>query len=131
MRVWVDDNRQPIGDWTWAKTYEEALDLFESARVEEISLDHDLGLLWDPADDDMRVLPAIELQDELSGYNILLWMVSKDYWPEALSVHSMNSVRAEQMRGVIERYGPYVYKQYLFYDYCNNGQVAAVRYTKT
>lgn len=75
MRVWVDDNRQPVGNWIWAKTYAEALDVFENDFVQEISLDHDLGLLWDPADDDMRVLPAIELPNELSGYHIILWMV--------------------------------------------------------
>lgn len=132
MRVWVDDNRQPVGDWVWVKTYDAAIALFENETgITDVSLDHDLGLIWDPADDDMRILPAIELQGELSGYHIILWMVSNDYWPESLSVHSMNVVGASNIRDVIERYSPYVYREAIFYPTFYGGEIPAVRYTRT
>ena len=43
MKLWLDDRREaPIG-WTWVKSYAEAVTLLKSGRVNEVSLDHDLG----------------------------------------------------------------------------------------
>jgi hypothetical protein len=44
VRVWLDDVRKAPEGWVHVKTPEEAIDLLRSGEVEEISLDHDLGL---------------------------------------------------------------------------------------
>lgn len=44
MKVWLDDTRPMPEDYThWAKTSDEAIELLKTGKVEEISLDHDLG----------------------------------------------------------------------------------------
>ena len=48
MNLWLDDVREPwrhgrIG-WEWAKTASEAIALLETGKVENASLDHDLGI---------------------------------------------------------------------------------------
>lgn len=44
MKLWLDDVRTPPDDtWTWAKTFEGAVELFNTEPVVEISFDHDLG----------------------------------------------------------------------------------------
>ena len=61
MRVWLDD-RRPLPDpeeWVWVRTPAEVIELLESGKVSELSLDHDLGL-----DDGAS---------ERSGYTVLLW----------------------------------------------------------
>lgn len=44
MKLWLDDER-PVPDesWTLASTCEEAIELLKTGKVEEVSLDHDLG----------------------------------------------------------------------------------------
>jgi hypothetical protein len=92
IRLWLDDIRVPPDDsWTWVQTVEDAIALMETGRVEEASLDHDLG-------------------DEVpEGRRLVLWMAENDIWPsEAISVHSGNVVGHEYMLGVIERYSPLI-----------------------
>ena len=44
IKLWLDDIRTPPDDsWTWAKTYDEALEYITKNVVSEISFDHDLG----------------------------------------------------------------------------------------
>jgi hypothetical protein len=50
--------RSPLG-WEWAKTPAETIALLEAREVDELSLDHDLGL-WDDAG------------REQTGYEVLL-----------------------------------------------------------
>ena len=58
MKVWLDDRREPPPGWVWVKTPAETIALLEAGGVDELSLDHDLGL-WD---DDGR---------EQTGYDVL------------------------------------------------------------
>ena len=44
MRVWLDDAPAAPEGWVHVRTPEEAIDLLRAGAVEEISLDHDLGL---------------------------------------------------------------------------------------
>lgn len=49
MKLWIDDFRLPPDDtWTWAKTFEEAMQHVTAVpySIEEISFDHDLGMKW-------------------------------------------------------------------------------------
>jgi len=43
MKLYVDDAREAPEGWTLARTYEEAMQRIASGKVEELSLDHDLG----------------------------------------------------------------------------------------
>src|ERR1035437_3768958 len=92
MKVWLDDRREPPLDFVWVKTPAETITLLEAGEVEELSLDHDLGL-WD---DDGR---------ELTGYDVLLWIeeqvVLHGYRPPRLSVHSANSAARSRMQQAI------------------------------
>lgn len=77
MKVWLDD-LWPVPDetWTWAKTPGAAIALLESAEVELISFDHDLGF---------------EGETELSGYTVLLWIEAvalRGFDPPEMRVHS-------------------------------------------
>ncbi len=99
MKVWLDDRREPPAGWIWVKTPVETIALLEAGAVEELSLDHDLGL-WD---DDGR---------EQTGYDVLLWIeeqvVIHGFRPPVLAVHSANSAAHERMERAIEaidRYG--------------------------
>jgi hypothetical protein len=90
MRVWLDDRRSPpSAEWVWVRTPEETIDLLRGGKVEELSLDHDLGLgIGD---------------NEQTGYDVLLWIeeqigtgVATFRLPE-LKVHSANAPAHERM----------------------------------
>lgn len=96
MKFWLDDVRPiPEPGWTHCHSVNEmitALSYIDVDSVEEISLDHDLGIYHDSGGD---------------GYQVVLWMARNDKWPKVLKVHSANPVGVERMLGVIDRYGPY------------------------
>lgn len=98
MRVYLDDVREaPVG-WVRAHTPDEVIDLLRSGSVEELSLDHDLGLT--------------SADGERTGYDVLRWLeeaVATGTWtfplPE-IRIHSANPVgwrRMEQAINSIQR----------------------------
>jgi hypothetical protein len=100
MNVWLDDVREAPEGWVHVKTPEEAINLLRSGEVEEISLDHDLGLATPEA--------------ERTGYDVLAWLeeaVATDAWSfklPVIRVHSANPVgwrRMEQAIASIQRLG--------------------------
>jgi hypothetical protein len=60
VKVWLDDTRPAPEGWVHVRTPEEAIELLRGGGVEEISLDHDLGLDVGP--------------NERTGYDVLLWL---------------------------------------------------------
>jgi hypothetical protein len=44
VKVWLDDQRAAPEGWVHVRTPEEAIRLLRRGEVEELSLDHDLGL---------------------------------------------------------------------------------------
>ena len=96
MKLWLDDRRQPPPDWVWVTTPEETIALLETGEVEELSLDHDLGL-WNKDG------------QELTGYDVLLWIehqvVLHGFQPPALAVHSANSPARARMERAIRAIG--------------------------
>jgi hypothetical protein len=60
VKVWLDDRREAPEGWVRVRTPEEATELLRGGAVEELSLDHDLGL-----DVGAR---------ERTGYAVLLWL---------------------------------------------------------
>jgi len=94
MRVYLDDVRDaPLG-WIRARTPEEVITHLCSGLVEELSLDHDLGL-------DTR-------DAERSGYSVLVWLereVGEGRWSFPLpkiEIHSANPPGRERMRRAID-----------------------------
>jgi len=95
-KLFVDDERLvPIG-WEVARTYQEAIELLSIHRYDELSLDHDLGCF-----DENGV--------ELNGRKILLWLIERkiitqEYVPPVILVHSANPEGARIMKEDIKRY---------------------------
>jgi hypothetical protein len=94
VRVWLDDVRETPEGWIHVKTPEEAIELLDSGEVEEISLDHDLGLATS--------------ESERTGYDVLAWLeeaVATGAWKHSLPVirvHSANPVGWRRMEQAIE-----------------------------
>jgi hypothetical protein len=94
VKVWLDDVREaPLG-WVRARSPEEAIELLRSGDVEEISLDHDLGLATP--------------ESERTGYDVLAWLekaVATGAWehnvPE-IRIYSANPVGWRRMEHAIE-----------------------------
>jgi hypothetical protein len=94
MKVWLDDRRDPPdGDWVWVTTPAEAIHLLAAGDIEELSLDHDLGLI----DEGGR---------EQTGYDVLLWIeeqvATAGLVPPRLVVHSANPPAHERMQRAID-----------------------------
>lgn len=115
MKLWLDDVRDPNKlaivregqliqggyDYTWAKTYEEAIAYLKTGKVTFASLDHDLTI------DDTIGQP----KGEKTGYDVVCWMEKNNVWPiDGVRVHSLNPTGKARMLQVIESYyaNPYI-----------------------
>jgi hypothetical protein len=98
MKLWLDDERPTPEGWHSARTAAFAIFILDHKKVEEISLDHDLG--------DTKHDP------EWTGYTVLLHIESKVVWDESyhapvIHIHTANSSARKKMelgRTSIERY---------------------------
>jgi hypothetical protein len=82
MRIWLDDDpeRDPPTTWTIVRTADDAIRLLSSGEtVEVISLDRDLG--------DQRLDPYPR---EITGEDVVRWMVVNKVFPKFINVHSHN-----------------------------------------
>jgi hypothetical protein len=89
MLVWLDD--QDVRDprrpgWTVVRTADEAITLLAAGGVEAISLDHDLR--------DFRQDPYPR---EVTGMDVVRWMVANKVFPKVINVHSFNPDRSRDM----------------------------------
>jgi hypothetical protein len=97
VKVWLDDVREAPNGWIRVKTPEEAIDLLRLGEVEEISLDHDLGLATS--------------ESERTGYDVLAFLeeaVATNTWEHPMPVihiHSANPVGWERMEQAIKSIG--------------------------
>lgn len=133
VKFWLDDERLAPKGWTWVKNASEAISFLQMPGIvghgdpnvgspnfitlTHMSFDHDLAdvhyTYWHAGQmmnipTDVRDAARKESAKEMTGYDVLLWMAEHEVWPtEACYVHSHNSVGAERMVGVINRYGPY------------------------
>lgn len=84
MKVYLDDERDTPEGWVRVFWPEEAIELLETGKVTEISLDHDLG------DDDHG-----------TGYDVVLWIeeavFTRGFKAPKMKVHSANSSAREKM----------------------------------
>lgn len=85
MKVYLDDERTTPAGWVRVFWPDEAIALLKTGKVEEISLDHDLG------------------NDERgTGYDVVLWIeeavITKGFKPPLMKVHSANSSARQKMK---------------------------------
>jgi hypothetical protein len=90
VRVWLDDLRpMPIGFDLHARTAEEAIEIIESGRVSEISLDHDLG-----SEENGTGYEVAKFIEEGAYHGYVAFMEVK--------VHSANPVGAKNIQACID-----------------------------
>lgn len=113
MNLWLDDIRRPPSvAWTWATTVEQAKRYLQTGRVEQASLDHDLGACgacharWMDGDLAPRLgkeMPHCEHYG--TGWTLVKWMAETGHWPKQKpTVHSANEAGRTRMRDFIDRY---------------------------
>ena len=93
MKCWLDDSRDPelLGhiDWVWVKTAQEAIELLQTGRVEEASLDYDLG------------------KGMATGLDVLAWLEENpEVKPAKCNLHSADGIGRAAMREVLQRIYP-------------------------
>ena len=87
-RLWLDDvRRPPSGNWTWARSVDEAVEILMTETVVEASLDNDLHPF------------------EHDGLEVVEWMVEKRVFPRLVRVHTDNRFASTKMCGLLERCG--------------------------
>lgn len=91
LKVFLDDVREAPDGWIRARTPAEVIALLETGKVEEVSLDHDLGL--------------VEGEREATGYDVLLWIerqvATAGFTPPLMRVHSANTAAHDRMLAAI------------------------------
>lgn len=106
MKIWHDDIRRPPDEsWEWARTNGHAKKLLLTGQVDEISLDRDLGLHnEDPDQPDAWLLMGT---GEETGDDLVKWMCAQGIFPAKITIHSMNVVRAKEMKAIFGDHGCY------------------------
>jgi hypothetical protein len=93
LKVWLDDRRPAPDGWVHIYTPEEVIELLRAGGVEELSLDHDLGLDVGP--------------NERTGYDVLLWLeaevaAGRMIPPAVMRVHSGNVAAVGRMEQAVQ-----------------------------
>ena len=116
--LWVDDDpeRKPPTftdcglHWTWAYSYDEAVEALKTGTVEFASLDHDLAdehyiAYFSFNEETGDALKMTDNCKEKTGWDILLWMEENNVWPkEGIRIHTMNHVRKPIMIEMVEKH---------------------------
>src|SRR2546423_3708263 len=101
MKLWHDDIRKAPEGWGWARTNSEATALLMRGGVEEISLDHDLGLAsLSPSAPQKRIERRIRQghhRGAENGLDLVRWMIAHKYVPSKVTIHSHNYPAAHRM----------------------------------
>lgn len=89
IKVWLDDYREAPDGWIRAVCAVHAITLLETGLVEEISLDHDLGMYCK------------------TGYDVISWIerevMTNKFKPPIIHIHTENPVGRKQMEIVAQR----------------------------
>jgi NAD+-processing family protein with receiver domain len=108
LKIWHDDIRPAPPGWVWARTNHEAQILLETGSVEEISLDHDLGL-QDLSEEQVETEPELlfgrRISPNGSGLDLVNWMCEKNLVPTRVTIHSWNPVGAQNMAARLNYFG--------------------------
>lgn len=101
MKLWHDDIRRPPDDsWVWVRTNQQAMAVLTVHIVDEISMDHDLGL--HEADPDVQDADMQRGWDEENdGAKLAQWMCDHNHVPPKVTVHSWNPDGAKRMANIL------------------------------
>lgn len=112
MKLWHDDIRPAPEGWVWARTNDEAKLHLRTGKVEEISMDHDLGLhqtqetqIDEMTPDEFLDYMAQRGQAEETGLGLAEWMAYEGIIPQTITVHSWNPMGAREMVRVLNKAG--------------------------
>jgi NAD+-processing family protein with receiver domain len=98
LRVWLDDlleDRAAPPGWVHVTSAHAAIELIDTGRVIELSLDHDLG-------DDEIADRGVDVVDHIAERQVIAGL---DLWPrDGITIHSANPAGRDQMARTIERY---------------------------
>lgn len=88
MKIWLDDERTPPDEsWIWFVDPDLAFHFVKNHVVDEISLDHDLGL------------------HVATGYELLTWIerlvVTENFEPPEIHIHTANPVGHANMMAAL------------------------------
>lgn len=90
MKVYLDDERNTPPGWVRCYWPHELINYLKGGKVNELSLDHDLG------DDEKG-----------TGYDVLLWIEEQvflnDFIPPKMMVHSANASARVKMQAAIKK----------------------------
>lgn len=90
MKVYLDDERNTPPGWVRCYWPHEVINYLKSGKVNELSLDHDLG-------DDKKG----------TGYDVLLWIEEQvflnGFIPPKMTVHSANASARVKMQAAIKK----------------------------
>lgn len=104
MKVYLDDVRDCPQGWVLARSADQAIELLETGKVEEISLDHDLGMK--PKTLDSGVVEASEDTLAMSGYDVATWIeeqvIYRGFKAPRMKCHSANPIGVRRIQQVIE-----------------------------
>lgn len=120
MKLYLNDLRACPEGWTLARNIREAVRLVADNPIEEMSLDHDLGMVYCRScafsDSDEPCFNGLGVKvcdctchvEEPSGLDFLKWIHENNKWPDQKpKIHSGNTVGAMNMRNFISDFGPY------------------------
>jgi hypothetical protein len=93
MRIWLDDNRPAPDGWAWARSYEDAIELFDryGEEITDVSLDHDLCPAHSRGD----------YSDRRTGYDVLEALLSLGLRP-AITLHTMSAAGMQRMLDLLD-----------------------------
>lgn len=95
IKIFLDDIRPAPEGWIRTFTAWETIAFLKAGKVDEISLDHDLGEGTYGTNDD----PG-------SGRDVVLWLAEHGGFPLVIKIHSRNPVGAKWMFDMCLRYAP-------------------------
>lgn len=109
LNVWLDDEPEkrkcPKG-FIHVDNIDDIRDMLRNNEVDQLSLDHDLGVCSSCAIAFAKVGkdPGASCRHVPTGYDLVTWMEITDCWPRQKPiVHSRNPVGRERMQLVIDR----------------------------
>ena len=91
----MDDERPAPAGWEQCRWPDEVIDLLKTGQVEEMSLDHDLGVFTD-WDTGRNTFPT--------GYEVLVWLEEhSEVVVPKITIHTANPVARKRMEQVKEK----------------------------
>lgn len=105
VKLWHDDIRSSPDGWEWARTNEAAQAILIDGDVDEISLDHDLGLDHLDPHADPEAIYFAGRSPRGTGLDLVWWMVENKLVPAKVTIHSWNPDGAQTMARVLNGAG--------------------------